>query len=599
MDKFIHHRNLDFLLYELLDTEALLQRARYREQSRDVYDSILETARNIARKYLAPHYQKGDAHEPEFVDGTTRLIPETKAAWDVIRDAGFLAAHCDEQEGGLQLPEVIFRSATAYFHAANGPTTWYPFLTIGVINLIRAFGSEEQKARYLGALMEGRFAGTMALTEPGQGSALADIKTRAEPQDDGSWRIFGQKMFISAGEHDLTDNIVHMVLARTKGAPPGVKGISLFVVPKFLVGDDGALGARNDVALAGLLHKMGSRNTSSTVLSFGEQGGAVGYLIGGIGNGLACMFQMMNEARIGVGMNAAAVANRGYLYSLDYARDRLQGRLSSNKDPQSPQVPLVAHPDVRRMLLAQKSYAEGALALCLYASSLFEDERTHPDERQREAAGALLSLLTPVVKSWSARYGCEANELAIQVLGGSGYIREHPVEQLYRDQRLNPIHEGAEAIHGIDLLGRKISACDGESLRLFEVQVRQTIAEAEQLLPLSRHARALRQQLESLLEVSQSLAALGKKDPDRVLANATVYLDAFGRVTVAWLWLRQGLVASRALDKQPVEADVPFYTGKLQAAAFYFEWELPQVEPQWRILSEMNSIPYDMKDAWF
>jgi butyryl-CoA dehydrogenase len=599
MDKFISTRNLDFLLYELLGTETLLQRPRYREQSREVYESILDTARNIARKYLAPHYQKGDANEPVFEDGATRLIPETKVAWDVIRDAGFLAAHCDEEEGGLQLPEVIFRSATAYFHAANGPTTWYPFLTIGVINLIRAFGTPEQKERYLGALMEGRFAGTMALTEPAQGSALADIKTRAEPQEDGTWRIFGQKMFISAGEHDLTDNIVHMVLAKTKGAPAGIKGISLFIVPKFLVGEDGTLGERNDVALAGLLHKMGSRITSSTVLSFGEKGGAVGYLIGGIGNGLACMFQMMNEARIGVGMNAAAVANRGYLYSLDYARDRLQGRLSSNKDPQSPQVPLVAHPDVRRMLLAQKSYAEGALALCLYASSLFEDEHTHPDERQREAAEALLSLLTPVVKSWSARYGCEANELAIQVLGGSGYIREHPVEQLYRDQRLNPIHEGAEAIHGIDLLGRKISARDGESLRLFEVQVRQTIAEAEQLLPLSRHARALRQQLESLLEVSQSLAVLAKKDPDRVLANATVYLDAFGRVTAAWLWLRQGLVASRALDSRPVEADVPFYKGKLQAAAFYFEWELPQVEPQWRILSDVNSIPYDMKDAWF
>ncbi|RJF95427.1 acyl-CoA dehydrogenase [Noviherbaspirillum saxi] len=599
MDKFIHHRNLEFLLYELLDTEALLQRPRYHEQSRDVYDSILETARNIARKYLAPHYQKGDANEPEYVDGTTRLIPETKVAWDVIRDAGFLAAHCDEAEGGLQLPEVIFRSATAYFHAANGPTTWYPFLTIGVINLIRAFGSQEQKERYLGALMEGRFAGTMALTEPGQGSALADIKTRAELQDDGTWRIFGQKMFISAGEHDLTGNIIHMVLAKTKGAPPGVKGISLFIVPKFVVGDDGVPGARNDVALAGLLHKMGSRNTSSTVLSFGEKGGAVGYLIGGIGSGLACMFQMMNEARIGVGMNAAALASRGYLYSLDYARDRSQGRLPSNKDPVSPQVPLVAHPDVRRMLLAQKAYAEGALALCLYASSLFEDEHTHPDESRRVSAGVLLGLLTPVVKSWSARYGCEANELAIQVLGGSGYIREHPVEQLYRDQRLNPIHEGAEGIHGIDLLARKVTLRDGEALRLFTEQVRRTGAEAEQVLSVSRHAHALRRQLDALLAVTDGITALARNDPDKGLANATVYLDAFGRVTVAWLWLSQGLVAARALEGSPNDADRLFYKGKLQAAAYYFDWELPQVEPQWRLLTEGNSIPYDMMDTWY
>lgn len=599
MNKFISTRNLHFLLYELLGTEALLQRPRYREQSLEIYDAILDTARQIAAKYLAPHYQKGDANEPVFEGGSTQLIPEVKAAWDVISDAGFLAAHCDEEEGGLQLPEVIFRAATAYFHAANGPTAWYPFLTVGVINLIRAFGTPEQKTSYLAPLMEGRYAGTMALTEAGQGSALADIKTRAEQQQDGTWRIFGQKMFITAGEHDLTDNIIHMVLARPKDAPAGIKGISLFIVPKFLVGDDGELGERNDVALAGLLHKMGSRITSSTVLSFGEKKGAVGYLIGGIGNGLACMFQMMNEARIGVGMNAAALASRGYLYSLDYARERQQGRLASNKDPRSPQVPLVAHADVRRMLLAQKAYAEGALALCLYASALFEDEHTHPEQPQRKVASALLGLLTPVVKSWSARYGCEANSLAIQVLGGAGYIREHPVEQLYRDQRLNPIHEGAEGIHGIDLLGRKIIADGGAGLQQLAALVRQTVGEAEPVLPLAQHARALKQQLAALMEVSQSLTALAEKDPNMALANASVYLDAFGRLTVAWLWLRQGLVAARALERQPAEDEVLFYKGKLQAAAYYFDWELPQVDTAWRILSEVNGIAYDMQDAWY
>ncbi|HYD62122.1 MAG TPA: acyl-CoA dehydrogenase [Noviherbaspirillum sp.] len=599
MNEFLHSRNLDFLLYEFLDTESVLQRSRYREHSREVFDSTLETARNIAEKYLAPHYQKGDAQEPVFEDGGVRLIGETKLAWDVVRDAGFLRAHCDEEEGGLQLPEVIFRAATAYFHAANGPTTWYPFLTVGVINLIRAFASPEQKTRYLEALMEGRFAGTMALTEPGQGSALADIKTRAEPQDDGTWRLFGQKMFISAGEHDLSDNIVHMVLAKTKGAPAGVKGISLFIVPKFLVDDDGSAGARNDVALAGLLHKMGSRNTSSTVLNFGEKDGAIGYLIGGVGNGMACMFRMMNEARIGVGMNAAALANRAYLYSLDYARNRLQGRLASDKDPQSPQVPLVAHADVRRMLLAQKAYAEGAMALCLYASSLFEDEQTHPDADQRERAGALLGLLTPIVKSWSSRYGCQSNELAIQVLGGAGYIREHPVEQLYRDQRLNPIHEGAEAIHGLDLLGRKLPLRDGAALAQLEQEIRRTIADAEPVLALFGLARNLALQLDSVLDACRNLVALARKDPDLALANATIFLDAFGRITVAWLWLRQGLAAARAVDAEPVKEDVDFYKGKLQAARYYLEWELPQVEHLCTLLSGVNRVPFDMQDAWF
>lgn len=471
MPELLSARDVAFLLYEFLDTDALASRQRYAGQSRTDYDAVLDTANRIARDRFADHSAKGDANEPHFEGSGVTMVAETKLAWDAFAEAGFLAAHWSEEEGGLQLPEVVLRAALCHFMAANAGSAGYPFLTIGAANLLRSFGTPDQKARYLPAMGDGRCAGTMALTEPGQGSALGDIKTYAVPQPDGSFRLFGSKMFISGGDQSLTGNIVHMVLARIQGAPAGVKGISLFAVPKFLVNTDGTLGARNDVALAGLLHKMGWRNTTSTILSFGERDGAIGTLIGEAGKGLGHMFQLMNEARIGIGLYSASIAYRGYLLALAYARERVQGRLPSSKDPLSPQVKLVQHADVRRMLVAQKAYAEGSLAMGLYASSLFEDSHTHPDSRARAEALLMLDILTPVVKSWSARYGCVANDLAMQVLGGAGYTREHLPEQLYRDQRLNPIHEGTEAIHGLDLLGRKVTMASGAAYQLFRKAV--------------------------------------------------------------------------------------------------------------------------------
>jgi butyryl-CoA dehydrogenase len=600
MTALISERDLRFMLYEFLDTANLVERPRYREQSRDVFDAVLESARQIAEDFFANHNAKGDAHEPTFDGEKVSVIPETKAAWDAFAGAGLLSAHWENGEGGLQLPEVVLRAATSYFYAANAASSGYPFLTIGAANLLRSFGDERQKALYLAPMGDGRFAGTMALTEPGQGSALGDIKTTAVRQDDGSYRIFGQKMFISGGDQNLTGNIVHMVLARVRGGPTGVKGISLFLVPKFVVNAGGSLGERNDVALAGLLHKMGWRNTTSTVLSFGEKGGAIGYLLGEEGRGLAHMFQMMNEARIGIGLIASCIAYRGYRIALDYARERTQGRLPSCKDPLSPQVPLIAHADVRRLLLAQKAYAEGGLALCLFASSLFEDQATHPDHRRRERSAMLLDLLTPVVKSWPSKYGCASNEMAIQVLGGAGYTKDHLAEQLYRDQRLNPIHEGAEAIHGLDLLGRKVLMHDGAAMALFQSAVQETIAGARRhadLLPLSE---ALSDAVLRLAEVTAVLAALKRQDPDRALSNATVYLDAFGRVVASWVWLMQARAAARGLEAATRNGeDEHFYLGKLQAARYYFRWELPVTAAQFELLADADPVPLDMRDDWF
>ena len=595
----INQREFSFLLYEFLDTEKLLERPRYAEHSRDIFDSMLETANRIATDFFAPHNAKGDEHEPVFEAGRAKVIPEAAKAWRAFADAGFLSAHWEAEEGGLQLPEVVLRAAMAAFFAANVSTAGYPFLTIGAANMLRVFGTEALKQNYLPALGDGRSAGTMALTEPGQGSSLGDIKTYAVADPNGTYRLFGQKMFISGGDQDITDNIIHMVLARIQGAPPGAKGISLFLVPKFLVNDDGVPAERNDVALAGLLHKMGWHNTTSTVLSFGEQGGAVGYLLGEPHRGLAHMFQMMNEARIGVGLVASCIAYRGFSESLSYARERPQGRLPSAKDPLSKQVRLIEHADIRRLLLAQKAYAEGALALCLFASALFEDQQTHPDPGERDRAALLLDVLTPVVKSWPSKYGCAANDMAIQVLGGAGYTKDYILEQFYRDQRLNPIHEGAEAIHGLDLLGRKVVMQGGGGYRLFVEAVSAEIDRARDVAGLEPLAEALAGALAQLSDVTPILVALQGSDPDRALANATIYLDVFGKVTAAWMWLRQAGVATRALASTSNETDADYYCGKLQAARYYFQWELPGSAAQFTLLRSIDTVPYDMQESWF
>ncbi|MFK8331059.1 acyl-CoA dehydrogenase [Pseudomonas sp. BJa5] len=598
-DALLNERELNFQLYELLDTEALLDRPRYAEHDRAVFDATLETARGIAAEYFAPHNQKGDANEPTFDGTTVRLIPETKAAWDAFAQAGFLAAHHNADDGGLQLPEVILRASMAYFNAANIATVAYAFLTIGAANLVKSFAGEALRERFLAPMLDGRFSGTMALTEPGQGSALGDLRTLARPAGDGSYRLSGQKMFISGGDHGLTDNIVHMVLARIEGAPAGTRGISLFLVPKYLVNADGSLGERNDVALAGLLHKMGYRNTTSTVLNFGEQDGAVGYLVGEPNKGLSYMFQMMNEARIGVALGASALAYQSFIHALDYARERPQGRLPGAKDPLAPQVRIVEHADVRRMLLQQKVYAEGSLALCLYASSLYEDAHTAPDQTARQAAGELLDLLIPMVKSYPSRYGVIASDIGVQVLGGSGYIREYPLEQYYRDNRLNPIHEGTEGIHGIDLLGRKLQQNGGAGYRQFLEQVRNTLDAAARDGRCAGLAYLLAGAVAHLERVTDSLLAQVAADADLGLANATPYLDLFGRVLVGWLWLRMAHVASRALDAGATDSETDFYHGKLQAARYYMDWELASIEAQALLLAGANRASFDMQDPWF
>ncbi|MEE1893177.1 acyl-CoA dehydrogenase [Metapseudomonas otitidis] len=598
-ETLLSSRNLAFELYEVLDAEALTQRPRFADHNRETFDAALATARGIAEELFAPHNRKNDEHEPQYVDGAAQLIPEVKPALEAFIEAGFLNATRDFEVGGMQLPNLLSQACFAHFQSANAGTASYAMLTMGASNLIESFGSEEQKARFLAPMIEGRYFGTMALTEPHAGSSLSDIRTRAEPQADGTYRLKGNKIFISGGDQPISENIVHMVLAKLPDAPPGVKGISLFIVPKFLVNDDGSLGKRNDVILAGLFHKMGWRGTTSTALNFGDNGECVGYLVGKPHHGLSYMFQMMNEARIGVGMGAIMLGYAGYLYSLDYARNRPQGRHADGKDPSSPQIPIIQHTDVRRLLLTQKAYVEGAFDLGLYAARLFDDTQTLADDSARQQAHELLDLLTPIVKSWPSEFCLKANELAIQVLGGHGYTREYPVEQYYRDNRLNPIHEGTHGIQSLDLLGRKLAQNNGAGLK----QLNRLMNETCQRAAAHSELDALRQPLEQLLArlSSVTLALLGDLIQGKVaqaLANSALYLNSFGHAVIGWRWLEQAIRAQQGLaNGNP--ADAEFYKGKLQAARFFLTWEVPGVHHALAILEARDDTCLGMQADWF
>ncbi len=565
----LSRRDLEFLLYEWLRVEELTSLPRFAEHSRETFDGVLELCEQLAERYFAPHNKLSDANEPTFDGTTVTVIPEVKVALEAFAKADLVGMSFDAELGGAQLPTAVAQAGFAWISAANISTSGYLMLTIANANLLAEFGTPEQIDRFVKPMLAGRFTGTMALSETQAGSSLADITTRAEPQDDGTYRVYGTKMWISGAEHEMSENIVNLVLAKIPGGPAGTKGISLLIVPKYIVDADGTVGARNAVAISGLNHKMGQRGITNTVLNFD---GAVGYLVGEPHRGLAYMFHMMNEARLGVGMGAVALGYTGYLKSLDYARERPQGRLV--KDPATPQVPIIAHADVKRMLLAQKSYVEGALGLALYCAKL-------TDLGERE----LLDILTPIAKSWPSQWCLEANSLAIQVLGGYGYTREYDVEQHYRDNRLNPIHEGTHGIQSLDLLGRKVTQNGGAAMTALAARITDTVTRAGDD-PLAAQLAAAWQRL---VEVTATMFA--GDDPAVTMANSAVYLEAFGHIVIAWVWLEQHLAT--------FAKDGDFYEGKRQAARFFYRYELPKVYPQLDLLASLDRTTLDMQSSWF
>ncbi len=595
----LNPRDLEFQLYEVLNADALTSHARFADHSRETFDAVLATARSLAETQLLTHHRESDEQEPFVRDGRVVTPPAVATAIRAIADAGFIAAALDADVGGMQLPQTVVNAALLWLDAANIATSSYAMLTTGVANLLATFGSADQRERYLDALLTGRYLGTMALTEPDAGSSLADLRTRATPAEQeygpGRYRISGTKMWISGGEHELSENIVHMVLARIDGAPPGVRGISLLLVPRYRIDRDGAE-VNNGVALGGLIHKMGWRGTTSTILNFGEREACIGELVGQPHHGLSYMFQMMNEARIGVGRAGTALSYAAYRHALQYARTRHQGRLPGEKDPTRAPVALVEHPDVRRMLLAQKSTVEGALALILECAHLVDEAQVATDEATRANAHALLEVLTPIAKAWPADAGQEAISLALQTLGGYGFAREYPIERLYRDNRLNAIHEGTNGVQALDLLGRKVRQDRGAAFTALVARMRATVSSAP--TALASLATSLADAITQLETVTATLVS-STDEPALALANATAYLDLTSRTVMAWLWLRQATAASRALDTSPRDDERDFYLGKLQAARYWYQWELPRTEALAALLTRGDRVPYDMQDAWF
>jgi len=601
--------SVDFLLYDWLKVDQLNQRGRFSDHSRDTFDAVLDTCERIARDKYAPHNRTVDIQEPAFDGEKVVLPPCTQEAHDAYAASGMLSAAQDFAIGGMQLPYTVEAAANAFFACAS-VSIGGGMLTVGNANLLMKHGSDLQKQVFALNEFNGRFAGTMCLSEPQAGSSLSDVATRATPDgpDFASdplgprFRLKGNKMWISTGDHELTENIVHLVLAKIPGNDgktiAGTKGISLFIVPKKIVDVQGQLtGERNDVALAGLNHKLGWRGTVNTLLNFGEgkypvrgAGGAIGYLVGEAGKGLQCMFHMMNEARIGVGLAATMLGLAGYYASLSYAQTRSQGRPvgPAGKDPSQPPVRLIEHADIKRMLLAQKAYGEGALALGLYCARLVDELHTG-DEAQRTDAQWLLEVLTPIVKSWPSEWCLEGNSLAIQIHGGYGYTRDFPVEQYWRDQRLNMIHEGTHGIQAMDLLGRKVLLEEGRGLKLLSQHILATVNQAQSAGPqFSAYGQALKLAVQQIADATQ--AAWGGGEPSLALANAVPYMQAFGHTVIAWMWLQVALVSQGAGDAN---------VGRQRACQFFFHYELPKIGAWLGVVNSRDSTCADMPEGAF
>lgn len=590
---------LEFLVYDWLHAESLTARTRYADHSRETFDAVWDTCERIAREKYAPFNRTVDTQEPSF-DGEKVIQPAcTGEARKAYADSGMLSAAQPYEQGGMQLPYVVEAAANSFFACAS-ISIGSNLLTVGNANLLRVHGTPMQQQVFADNAFNGRWAGTMALSEPQAGSSLSDIATRAEPDGvdfeadplGARYRLKGNKMWISSGDHELTENIVHLVLAKIPGPDgkliPGVKGISLFIVPKKLVHTTGQLtGERNDVALAGLNHKLGWRGTTNTLLNFGEGkypvrggAGAIGYLVGRPHEGLKCMFHMMNEARIGIGMAATMLGLAGYYASLDYAKNRPQGRpmTEGGKDASSPQVAIIEHADVKRMLLAQKAYCEGALALNLYCAQLVDEGRTgSPEEAAR--AKLLLEVLTPIAKSWPSENCLEANSLAIQIHGGYGYTRDFPVEQYWRDNRLNMIHEGTHGIQAADLLGRKVLMQGGAGLQLLATTIHATIERALQQPALAAYANQLAQALQEVGSATKKAWATG--NPQEALANAVPYMQAFGHMVLAWVWLDVALTVLQRDAALSIAANA----GRMGAVRYFYHYELPKITAWLQVVS--------------
>ena len=590
---FYSKRDLQFQLFENIKVLDLVKYPYFEGHDIETFQMVLEAADNIANHSLRPLLTIMDRNEPQLVNGKIKIHEGMKKIIQQFGEDGWINATFDYGEGGQQLPNTLHMASGFIFQAANYSASVFPFLTTGAANLIRTFGSRELVKIFTPNMYSGKWQGTMALTEPDAGSSLSDLTTTAYPTDlESVYKIKGQKIYISCGDHDACENVIHLMLARIKGAPAGVKGISLFVVPQKRVPN----GEPNDVLTEGVYHKMGYKGAPIAHLMIGTHDGCEGYLVGEANKGLSYMFQMMNEARVGVGMNATAIGTAAYYASLAYAKERPQGRKIGEKDPGKPQVPIIQHADVKRMLLFQKSITEGALSLLLFCSKL--GDIVHVSEGQeKEETSLLLDFLTPIAKSYPSEMCCLTTSAAVQVLGGAGYTSDFPVEQYYREARIHPIHEGTTGIHGLDLLGRKMIMHEGKALKYYVRELRKTIEEAILIEALKPFGKKMEKYLNSGQQVGLYLISKAGTAPEEFLADATLFLEYLGILTIAWQWLKQGVTVQKSIALGTQESE--FYKGKMMCLRYFYEYELVKMDALGKRLISEEMPTIDMKEEWF
>ncbi|MFC1734633.1 acyl-CoA dehydrogenase [Candidatus Hydrogenedentota bacterium] len=598
-DKLTDMRNIEFLLYEVLDVEELTSHAYFEDHSRETFDMAIDTAYKLAQEVMWPALRATDHAGAKF-DGKATTVPEDMhEIWNLAAEGGWMAASKDYDYGGQQFPLTLSNLASFLFCCGNNAAAMYIVGCTGAGLLIESFGSQEQKTCYLEKLYSGEWAGTMALTEPRAGSSLSDITTQARKAEDSDYyMIKGVKSFITSGDHDLTDNIVHPALVRIEGAPPGVKGISLMIVPKFRLDEDGNVGEFNDVTTAGIEDKLGIKLSATATLNFGDNDDCRGWLLGEENKGLFYMFQLLNESRVFTGLQSVALASTAYQCALEYARERIQGRELTSKDPATPPVPIIRHPDVRRMLLQQKAFVEGALGLVLYATKLSDLMRAAENEEDRERLGLLLDVLTPVIKAHFSDCAFESISLAMQCFGGVGYTEEAPIAQLLRDSKVFSIYEGTNGIQALDLLGRKLMMKNGAAGRALMAEIRKTIESGKLDENLKELGEKLEELQKNIAETTMDLAKTGQTgDVNLFLCNATPFLHAFSQMLMSWQWLTQALVARQAIDGGTDELD--FYEAKINTARYYINWTTRQALATMQTVKSKERTALDFKEAWF
>lgn len=598
-DKFCSKRNINFFLYEVFDALSLTKHEYFGEHNRKAFDLIIDAAFTMSEKMLFPILKEMDQNPPEFVNGKVIVYPDVRKILKAFGQGGWIASNIPYGFDGEQLPMMIVGATHFIFSAANYSASVYPEACAGAAHLLTSFGSKELQEKYLPDILSGKWQGTMALTEPQAGSSLGDITTSAKPTENGWYLIQGGKVFISAGDHDCADNVVHLMLARRKGAPGGIKGISLFLVCNKREDESTGEFVSNDIAVTQIFHKLGYRGTPITELSMGDNNDCRGYLVGEPEKGIRYMFQMMNEARISVGIGAAGIASAAYYAALEYARQRPQGRPLMERDPAKPQIPIIQHADVRRMLLFQRAVVEGSLGLIIQCSQYADQEKILEGE-DKERASLLLEILTPVVKTYPSEMGIHSVSQGLQCLGGYGYCEDFPLEQYYRDIRIHPIHEGTTGIQGMDLLGRKLVMKEGRALVFFGEEVAKAIEQAKKVSDLETHAMALEDAMKKIQETTMHLIGVAQeKGPEAYLADAVVFLEFFGIIAISWQWLLQAIAAYKALENKVSQGDSNFYNGKLHAFRYFFRYELPKIQGLSQRLTDNDPVTLEMEPDFF